>query len=312
MESQKKSILITGAAGFIGAAVAQKFIDEGFRVITIDNLSTGSRENIPKGVEFYEGNVFDTKIISLLVNENFFAILHIAGQSSGEISFDDPEYDLNSNTTSTLKLLQLARQTNCKNFIYASTMSIYGLQPDEAIAEDFEPNPKSFYAVGKLASEQYMRIYSSKDLNCISLRLFNVYGPGQNMNNMRQGMISIYMSQALKNGSIYVKGDKDRFRDMVFIDDVVNAFWLATFKAKSGYSCYNVCTGVKTTVETAVNSIVSLIGKNISVVYEGTTAGDIFGIYGCNIKIKTELNWQPFINFQQGLSLMYQWATKNI
>ena len=219
-----KNILVTGAAGFIGSCVANNLIKEGFKIYTIDNLSTGFRENIHPDINFINGNVQDYKTILKLSKVNFYSIIHIAGQSSGEISFDDPEYDLQTNTQSTLNLLRFARNNGCQKFIYASTMSVYGEQPDEPISENSNTEPKSFYAVGKLASENYMKIYSEFGISCTSLRLFNVYGPGQNMDNLRQGMISIYLSQALRTKKIIVKGDKNRFRDMIYIDDVVSAF----------------------------------------------------------------------------------------
>ena len=304
---EKELILVTGAAGFIGGAVARKLISLGYEIVTVDNLSTGYRENIPDGVNFIEGNVYDKEVIKKLSQFNFHAIMHIAGQSSGEISFDDPVYDLQTNTQSTLLLMQFARENRCKKFIYASTMSVYGLQPEGAVSENSIAVPQSFYAVGKLASEQYMRINAVNDSSCIALRLFNVYGPGQNMENMRQGMISIYMGQAFKNGHIHVKGDKHRFRDMIYIEDVCNAF-LAVLKYEyTGFDYFNVCTKVKTTVGNAVESIQKLFPQPITVNYEGSTAGDIFGIYGDYQKLTQKTGWAPETNFQTGLKKMYDW-----
>ena len=139
--------LVTGGAGFIGSKLAQRLIDKGNHITIIDNLSTGFKENIPKSAKFIEGNCQDSKLYESL-DEKFDAIYHIAGQSSGEISFDDPVYDLQTNTQSTLLLLSYAVRTGCSRFIYASSMSIYGDQPDMAIAEVQPSKPKSFYGVG--------------------------------------------------------------------------------------------------------------------------------------------------------------------
>ena len=111
------TFLITGAAGFIGSAIAKRLISEGNRVVTIDNLSTGLKENIPEKVEFYQGDCGDSDIYEKLPNYKFDAIFHIAGQSSGEISFDDPISDLKSNTESTILLLQFALKKQCKRFV---------------------------------------------------------------------------------------------------------------------------------------------------------------------------------------------------
>jgi UDP-glucose 4-epimerase len=181
------------------------------------------------------------------------------------------------------------------------------MQPEGPVSENAVAIPQSFYAVGKLASEQYMRINSLSNLSCIALRLFNVYGPGQNMENMRQGMISIYMGQAFKNGHIQVKGDKNRFRDMIYIDDVCNAFIAALKYESYGFDNFNVCTNVKTTVDEAVTSIQKLFSKPIKIQYEGSTAGDIFGIFGDNKKLTEKMGWRPETNFQDGLKKMFEW-----
>lgn len=306
----KEYILVTGAAGFIGSAVANKLIELGNNVITIDNFSTGDKSNLNKELVFFEGDVFDTNILDQVFKYNIKAILHIAGQSSGEISYDNPIYDLRSNTESTLLLLKYAKIINCKKFIFASTMSVYGEQETEIVDEKSIPNPISFYSVGKLASESYMKIYSKLGINCIALRLFNVYGPGQNLKNLRQGMVSIFLAQAFKNKFILIKGSGDRFRDMIYIDDVVEAF-IKSLNANVDFRIYNVSTGTKTTVSEVINSIKGMFFDNLKIQYDGETPGDIFGIYGDNNLIKSDLDWSPKMNFKDGLSNMYNWIIRN-
>ena len=307
-----KTYLVTGAAGFIGAAVAQRFIDQGHQVVTIDNLSTGYENHIPEGVTFIKGDCFDAEIIGQLETFSFDAILHIAGQSSGEISFENPTYDLQTNTQSTLMLLDFAKKKGIKNFIYASTMSVYGDQMDKPISEKETTRPKSFYGVGKLASEDYLRIYADFGIRCTALRLFNVYGPGQNLVNMKQGMVSIFMAQALNDNKILVKGDKNRFRDFVYIDDVVNSFALFAAKPTSAYACYNIASGVKTTVENLVHQIVIAHPSPVDVRYEGSTPGDQFGIYGDARFIADQVGWKAQIDFKTGMKRMYDWAKNEL
>jgi UDP-glucose 4-epimerase len=296
--------LVTGAAGFIGAALAKQFIEQGSKVVTIDNLSTGFRESIPEGVIFIEGNCQDESIINQLNSYQFDAIFHIAGQSSGEISFEDPVYDLQTNAQSTLLLLQYALKTNCKKFIYASTMSVYGVQPDMPVTEEASTLPKSFYAVGKLASEYYLNIYSKYIIDIVALRLFNVYGPGQNMENLKQGMVSIFLSQALSNKNILIKGSPDRYRDFVYINDVVNSFTILLSANKPGYRFYNVSTGVRTTVRELIDKIINYLPYEVSVKYSDSTPGDQFGIYGDATKIEKKLGWKYQTDLDKGLKQM--------
>lgn len=302
--------LVTGAAGFIGAAVSKKLIELGNKAVTIDNLSTGFRESIPHGVKFIKGNCQDIKTIKKLKGEKFDAILHIAGQSSGEISFDDPVYDLQTNVQSTLLLLNYAREMGCKKFIYASSMSVYGDKLTGPVKEYDSCECKSFYAVGKLASENYMRIYQQFGVNSVSLRLFNVYGSGQNMKNLRQGMLSIYLAMALKDKKILVKGSPERFRDFVYIDDVVNAFILA-LENKTRFEIFNVATGVSTTVKDLIEEIRKKLTFKIEVSYAGNTPGDLFGVSGNIEKIKNSIGWEPKVLLNEGLDKMINYTLKS-
>lgn len=301
--------LVTGAAGFIGSSIAHKLVSLGHRVTTIDNLSTGKRSVIPEGVELLEGDCGRAESMSLIADRSFDAIIHMAGQSSGEVSFDDPIYDLNTNTASTLLLLQHARRTGCRKFVYASSMSVYGDHPDDpCCTEEAATVPKSFYAVGKLASENYLRIFSDNfGIDCTALRFFNVYGVGQNLDNLRQGMASIFLAMAIRNRHVFVKGGKDRFRDFVYIDDVVDAVLKATENGH-GFSLYNVSTCTPTTVECVIETIKSNLAFDVSVEYGAGTPGDQHGIYGANSKIAKELNWRPEIDFKTGMKMMVDWA----
>ena len=304
------TFLITGAAGFIGSAIAKRLISEGNRVVTIDNLSTGLKENIPEKVEFYQGDCGDSDIYEKLPNYKFDAIFHIAGQSSSEISYDDPIYDLKSNTESTILLLQFALKTQCKRFIYASSMSVYGEQ-SKASNEKTICKPRSFYAVGKIASEHYLRLYEEDyGIKTTSLRMFNVYGPGQNLFNLRQGMVSIFMAQLINQNTIYVKGAADRFRDFIYIDDVVELFIRCLNNEDSYNEVINIGTGIKTSVRDLIKSLTIISNKKVSVKYSGNTLGDIHGIFADNYKCKSLLRLNKFTSINEGLTKMWLWANK--
>ena len=186
-------------------------------------------------------------------------------------------------------------------------MSTYGDHKPPKCIESTEKVPKSFYAVGKLASENYMRIYSDMGIACTALRFFNVYGIGQNLDNLRQGMASIFLAMAIKDHRILVKGSKDRFRDFVYVDDVVNAI-VKSLNRDKGFEAFNVCTGVPTTVEEVITTIVNKLPYTVGVTYSGGTPGDQFGIYGDFSKIKDLLGWSPVYTFEDGMGKMIDWA----
>lgn len=305
-------ILVTGAAGFIGSKIAQKLNDLNYETITIDNLSTGFRNNVPNDTIFIEGNCGEKKTIDKLNPYPIKGIIHVAGQSSGEVSFEDPEYDLVSNTLSTLHLLNYALKMNIKNFVFASTMSVYGDKISLPASEGMLTIPKSFYACGKLASENYLRIYSELGINTTSLRLFNVYGPGQNMKNLKQGMLSIFLAQAIEDDKIVVKGSGKRFRDFVYIDDVVDSFLLSYFNKKyNKYETYNVCNGTPIYIDSMIKDMLNIMSKSVPIEFIDNTPGDQFGIFGTYKKIQKNLHWNPKTDFQSGLTNMVNWATKD-
>lgn len=283
------SILITGGAGFIGSHLAMK-LSEQHEVTVVDNLDTGFLTNLPSNCKFFNIDISNRdKLFDQLSNCNFDIIFHIAGQSSGEISFDDPIKDINSNTISTLNLLDLANENNIKKIIFTSTMSVYGDVPDMPINENHICNPKSFYAVGKLASEMYLKIY--KNINTVTFRLFNVYGPGQNMENMRQGMISIYLSEYFKNNQILVKGSINRYRDFIHIDDVSYVLTDCLNNEMYNNKVINLGTGVKT----SVGAILKMLSKELEIssekiIVKGGTPGDMHGIYADNSLLLKCLN----------------------
>jgi len=177
----------------------------------------------------------------------------------------------------TLLLLSWAMDGRVKRFIYTSSMSIYGDDQDLPVKETAPPRPLSFYGVGKLASEKYIDIFIKKGLPVTSLRLFNVYGPGQNMKNLKQGMVSIYMAYIAKGEPILVKGSRDRFRDFIYIDGIVGAFIGTAFSEKAANKTFNVGTGKQTFVWLLLDEITKAFGYKVGdypIKFEGNTPGD--------------------------------------
>jgi UDP-glucose 4-epimerase len=296
--------LVTGVAGFIGSRVARRCRAEGYRVIGVDDLSGGDVSNVPADIEFVKLDLAARDTPSQLPRDCEL-VLHLAGQSSGEISFDDPVADLQKNTISTLNLVRYALESSVKRLVYASSMSVYGSVADEPVRENHRCAPLSCYGVGKLAAEQYLRIYAQR-LPAVVLRMFNVYGPGQNMKNLRQGMVSIYLAQALA-GHIVVKGSVQRFRDFIYIDDVVEAWWRAATLAQAAGQTLNVGTGVRTTVATLLEQICAQV-PHATYAVDGSTPGDQSGIYADTAQLSRCLELGQFTPLETGLARFVQWA----
>jgi UDP-glucose 4-epimerase len=301
-------VLVSGVAGFIGAHVARRFHAQGWHVVGVDDLSGGARENIPGDIDFVQADLASVRAVAALPRD-CRTILHLAGQSSGEISFDDPVADLEKNTVSTLNLIRYGLANGCERFVYASSMSVYGNAGDSAVSEEQLCAPLSCYGVGKLAAEHYLRVYAAR-LPAVSLRMFNVYGPGQNMANLRQGMVSIYLAQALAGGTIEVKGSLERYRDFIYIDDVVEAWWRAATCAAAVGRSLNVGTGVKTTVRSLLEVICARVPE-ARYYLRGSTPGDQNGIYADTRSLQACLGLQEFTPLAAGLERFLEWARRS-
>jgi UDP-glucose 4-epimerase len=303
-----EKILVTGVAGFIGSHVARALSEDGYEVVGVDDLSGGELANVPPQVQFVKADLARRSAFESLP-AGCRRILHLAGQSSGEISFDDPVGDIEKNALSTLNLIRYGLENRVERIVYASSMSVYGQVEDASIGESHLCAPLSCYGVGKLAAENYLRVYMAK-LPFVALRMFNVYGPGQNMKNLRQGMVSIYLAQALASASIEVKGSLDRFRDFIYIDDVVDAWRRAATYDRALGRTLNVGTGVRTTVRELLGRICSLI-PSAHYFVRGATPGDQSGIYADTHDLKDCLDIRSFTPLEEGLSKFVVWARAN-
>jgi UDP-glucose 4-epimerase len=300
-----KPVLVTGVAGSVGAHVARRFLAEGYAVIGVDNLSAGGEENVPAGVDLIVADLTDARAVSR-IPRGCGQVLHLAGQSSGEVSFDDPVADLSKNVITTLNLVRYGIDNAVERLLFASSMSVYGAVPDAPIAEDREPRPLSCYGVGKLAAEAYLRVFE-RQLPFVALRMFNTYGPGQNMLNLRQGMVSIYVAQALETGRIEVKGSLARFRDFVYIDDVVEAWWRASRTSDALGRALNVATGVRTSVAQLLQQVIACVPGSEYFLGAGTP-GDQDGIFADTTLLRQTLGVTRFTPLDEGLHRFVEWA----
>lgn len=300
-------ILVTGGAGFIGAHLARRLVADGRRVLVVDNLATGYRRNVPAGAEFIEADIADAAALDRLPWAEIDSVLHLAAQSSGEVSREQPALDLEVNVRGTFLLLERALRHGVKRFLYAGSMAAYGDQPAEQVDETTTLQPLSFYGISKKCAEEYVRWFQEHGLSTTVFRMFSVYGPGQNLANMKQGMVSIFLKFLLDGQPVHVKGSGDRFRDFIHIDDVASAWLTALDHPAADGRTYNLASGRKTLVRELVAALLQAAGKadGYPVRYEGSTPDDQRGLYANVDRLRNELGWEPKVDLAAGLADMY-------
>jgi UDP-glucose 4-epimerase len=303
-------VLITGGAGFIGSALAHQLLAEGHSVAVVDNLSTGRQANVPREAEFIEYDLARADCLEHLPSGKFDAVCHLAAQTSGPASIDIPYDDLQANAASTLLLSRWCLKNSIPRFVYASSMVLYGNELSSPVDEQAAPKPISYYGVSKLASEHLLRLASLEGLNVTSFRMFSVYGPGQNLGNLKQGMVSIFLAYLLRGEYVPVTGSLERFRDFIYIDDVVDAWMRALKLPGTAHPVYNLGSGIPTTVRELLGALIDAmkLSPEHPIRELPGSSFDQFGLYA-NVKLAgSDLQWRPAVKLMDGLRRMVDWA----
>ena len=309
-----KKIVITGGFGFIGARFVRHFQSKNIEVVVMEHPLSKKPENFPD-CEIVRGDITERGFIDSVKVEGVDAILHLAAQSSGPRSFAIPETDIKINILGTLNTIDWCLANNINRFLFASSFVIYGDHPDrESLDEKTYYLPKSVYATSKLACEHLLTTYAQvKGIKWNALRMFNVYGPGQDITKDDQGVVGIFMNMLLKQDVVQVKGSLDRFRDLVHVDDVIQG-WDLCLHSDIYNESYNLGSGTKTTYRDLIVSLAKVMGKEETLKLEELpgTPGDMMGCYADITKIKKNLNYNPKYNLIEGIRDMYNWVAKTI
>jgi UDP-glucose 4-epimerase len=248
------TICVTGGAGFIGSHVADGLVASGRRVVIVDDLSSGRKENVPDGAELQVLDIRSPEAAQLIIDREVEVLVHHAAQMDVRRSVEDPSFDADVNLLGLLNLLEAGRKASLRKVVFASTGgAIYGEQDVIPADENHPARPVSPYGVAKLASERYLYFYHCQyGLEASCLRYANVYGPRQNPHG-EAGVVAIFSRKMLDSNPVVINGDGLQTRDYVYVDDVVRAN-LAVID-HPGFSIFNVGTGVETDVNTLFDAI---------------------------------------------------------
>lgn len=300
------NFLITGAAGFLGSALANQLAREGHQVRGLDDISTGDPQTLAPDVHFTRGDVNDRpKLWTLL--QDVDVVYHLAARVSVPESTLYPR-DYNAvNVGGTVALMEAIRDVGVKRVILTSSGAVYGDQGKQPLTESVMPNPRSPYAVSKLAAEFYVRTIGNLwGIETVSLRIFNAYGPGQHLPASHPPVVPHYLRQAQRGGTLIAHGDGSQTRDYVYVDDVVSALVAASTAPNINGLVINVGSGSETSIRDLIKTVIDVTDSKANIVYNAQTSGGVSRMRADLKLAQAKLRFQPSIKLEDGLRLTFQ------
>jgi UDP-glucose 4-epimerase len=300
------NFLITGAAGFLGSALANHLAREGHQVRGLDDLSTGDPQALSPDVHFTRGDVSDRPKLWTLLQE-VDVVYHLAARVSVPESILYPrDYNL-VNVGGTVALMEAMRDVGVRRVVLASSGAVYGDLGEQPLSEWATPNPRSPYAVSKLAAEYYVRTIGGLwGIETVGLRIFNAYGPGQHLPPAHPPVVPYFLRQALRSGTLVVHADGTQTRDYVYVDDVVSAMVAASTAPNVDGLVINVGSGQETSVRDLVKKVLEATTGSPQVVENAKTSGGVSRMTADLTCAKEKLNFRPSIKLSDGLRLTLQ------
>jgi UDP-glucose 4-epimerase len=317
-------VLVTGGAGFIGSHIIDELKQRGHDCAAVDNLSTGSRDNLPADVKLYETDVCDDGTVARVFDE--FRpqwVCHQAAQMSVSRSVREPQYDARVNVLGLLNVLSRAQRTGVERFVFASSGGVLYGDVTNPAGEDHPADPISPYGITKWVGERYLQFYAREfGLTTVALRYANVYGPRQNPHG-EAGVVAIFCKRMLAGESTTINGDGLYSRDYVYGPDVAKAN-AAAFSAQlpGKFNAYNVGTAVPTDVNVlaarlhaACQDLLRKRGSTVAVPepnHGPARAGDLRSSLVSPAKAERELGWRPTVSLDAGLRETVEWFAERV
>jgi UDP-glucose 4-epimerase len=301
-----KHVLVTGGAGFIGSNLADAFIERGWRVTIIDNLSGGDRRNVNPAAAFHEMDIRDAAAADLIRALKPDVISHHAAQMDVRKSVEDPAADADVNVVGTLRVLEAAADAGVKRVVFASTGgAIYGEPVEVPQGETHTTEPLSPYGCAKLAIEHYLHYFRVvRGLSSAALRYANVYGPRQNAHG-EAGVVAIFARRMINGQTVTINGSGQQTRDFVYVGDVVAANLAASESTWQGE--YNVGTGVETSINALYQTLASIAGLSIPAKYAPAKAGEQMRSVLDGQRLRALAALPEPVRLREGLRTTFHW-----
>lgn len=302
--------LITGGAGFIGAALANELVRQGHTVRVLDDLSAGDQDRLDPAVHFTRGNVEDKpKVWRLLTKID--CVYHLAARVSVPESVLYPREYNDTNVGGTVAIMEAMRDAGIKRVVLASSGAVYGEQLTGKVHETLLPTPTSPYAVSKLAAEGYVQTIGGQwNIETVALRIFNAYGPGQAVPPTHAPVIPQFVRQILGGGSLVIYDDGRQIRDYVYVDDVVRALVAAATAPDVARQIINIGTGVGTSINELVRVIEAVTGRQATTVVNPAVSGGVSSLVADTGRARQLLAYRPQVTLAEGLARLIEQEPK--
>jgi UDP-glucose 4-epimerase len=297
------NFLITGAAGFLGSALANRLVREGHQVRGLDDLSTGDSQSLSPDVLFTRGDMNDRPKLWTLLQE-VDCVYHLAARVSVPESVLYPREYNAVNVGGTVSLMEAMRDVGVRRVVFISSGAVYGDQGAQPLKENAVPNPRSPYAVSKLAAEYYVRTIGDLwGIETVCLRVFNAYGPGQHLPASHPPVIPYFLRQAVRGGTLVVHGQGSQTRDYIFVDDAVSAMIAAANAPDLNHGIINVGSGTETSVRELVRLVLEITGSKPEIIPNPRTDPGVSRMCADLTLARQKLGYQPRISLSEGLRL---------
>ena len=314
---RQRSFLITGGAGFIGSHLSERLIADGSPVTILDDLSTGFEENVPSEATLIRGDIADGDVVARAFDAaEPTHVIHLAAQVSNILSHEDPLADTRTNVGGTINVLSEMERRRVRRIFFASSMALYGSPGGAPVSEQAATDPLSPYGVSKLAAEQLVHNAARRTDAVVeqaaSLRMFNVYGPRQSLSNPYQGVVSVFIADALAEQDLKLYGDGEQSRDFVYIDDVVAA-WIALLDSDLTGVRINIGTGAATSVNRLLDVVLAkfnLTQETATVTHLPTLPGDQRCVRADPSLARKLLGWEALTSLEAGIGKTIEWASQ--
>lgn len=301
-------ILVTGGAGFIGSHLVDALVADQHSVTVVDDLSSGQRSNLPTQVELVREDIRSPRMKDIWRDVRPEYVFHLAAQKNVRTSVEDPLFDADVNIAGSLNIIEQSRLFKVKKFIFSSTGgAIYGDGVKLPTAEGALPRPESPYGIAKFTIEQYLNFYRQHlNLNSVSLRYANVYGPRQDPKG-EAGVVAIFAEKLLGGEPLMINGHGRQTRDYVYVADVVRANLLAMKNSKVRGDI-NIGTSKQTSVNGLASAMIKVAGKKVKIKHRPALAGELMKSSLSWNQAHKQLKWKPEVKLDQGLLKTWAWA----